>query len=119
MEDEEYLARVLQDNLKLSGYATTVANDGKKALDHLAHATPDIIILDLLMPKHDGFYVLEHVKKNNAWKDIPVFVLSNLGEAHDIKRAMELGAADYFIKSHNTIMDVVTRVTQLLEKKKS
>ncbi len=117
VEDEEYLARALQDNLVPRGCLIDIADNGEKALEYLSHNIPDLVVLDLVMPRRDGFYVLQHIKDNEVWKHIPVFILSNLGETDDIKRAMDLGADDYFIKSHNTILEVITRIMQLLEKK--
>ncbi len=120
VEDEDYIVRVLQDNLAPRGCLIDVVRDGQKAVEYLKeHAAPDLILLDLLMPNRDGFYVLQQVKENEKWKDIPVFVLSNLGETADVHRAMELGANDYFVKSHNTILEVVNRAMNILETKKS
>ena len=119
VEDEDFLIRVLQDNLIPRGCRVAIAHDGEEALSYLTTHTPDIIVLDLLMPKRDGFYVLEQVKKTKKWEHIPVFVLSNLGEPHDIQKAMNLGADDYFVKSHNTIIEVINRIMEILEKNKS
>ncbi len=118
VEDEEYLIRVLRDNLTPRGCNVAFVRDGDEVIAYLENHTPDIVILDLLMPKHDGFYVLDAMKKNEKWKLIPVFVLSNLGEPQDIQRALNLGADDYFVKSHNTIFEVITRIMQILEKHK-
>ena len=116
VEDEEFLARALQDNLTQKGCNISLINNGEEAMRYLEHDAPDIIILDLLMPKRDGFRVIEGIRRNPALKKIPIFVLSNLGEMADIRRAMDLGADDYFVKSHNTISEVVDRVMQLLKK---
>ncbi|MDP3778652.1 MAG: response regulator [bacterium] len=119
VEDEDYIVRVLQDNLAPRGCLIDVVRDGQKAVEYLKeHAAPDLILLDLIMPNRDGFYVLQQVKENEKWKDIPVFVLSNLGETEDVHRAMELGANDYFVKAHNTILEVVNRAMSILESKK-
>ena len=119
VEDEDFLIRALQDNLTPRGCRIAIAHDGEEALAYLATHTPDIIVLDLLMPKRDGFYVLSQMKETDKWKDIPVLVLSNLGEPHDIQKAMDLGADDYFVKSHNTIIEVINRIMDMLEKNKA
>ncbi|MEK9174700.1 MAG: response regulator [Patescibacteria group bacterium] len=74
-----------------------------------------MILLDLLMPKKDGFYVLEVVKNNPEWKLIPVLVLSNLGGDEEIKKAIALGADDYFVKSQHPVEDVIQKVKIMLD----
>ena len=120
VEDEDYIVRVLQDNLAPRGCKIDVARDGQKAVEYLKeHPAPDLILLDIVMPNRDGFYVLQQVKESTNWKDVPVFVLSNLGETEDVQRAMDLGANEYFVNSHNTILEVVNRIMAILETKKS
>ncbi|MHB1118367.1 MAG: response regulator, partial [Minisyncoccota bacterium] len=101
VEDEEFLVRALKDNLESEGYDVAVAMDGEAAFDELAKRKPDLILLDLLLPKKNGFDVLKEIKEHLEWKLVPVVVLSNLGEDSEIKRALELGANDYFVKSQH------------------
>lgn len=115
-EDEDFLIRTLQDNLTAEGIAVDIAKDGEDAIKKIAKNKPDLILLDLLMPKKDGFYVLEELKKNPEWKLIPVIILSNLGEDTEIKRAMEMGANDYFVKSQHPIDEVIKKVKEYLKK---
>jgi DNA-binding response OmpR family regulator len=110
VEDEDFLARVLRDNLTLEGYEIDVATDGEQALEKIRAKQPSLILLDLLLPKKDGFQVLEELKANPDLKLIPVVVLSNLGSDADIKRALAIGADDYFVKSQHPIAEVVERV---------
>lgn len=114
VEDEEFLARALKDNLETEGYGIDVAADSDAAMEKIGKSPPDLILLDLLMPKQSGFSVLEKVKKSEEWKLIPVIVLSNLGGDADIKRAMELGANDYFVKSQHPIEEVVEEIKKYL-----
>ena len=116
VEDEEFLVRTLQDNLNSEGFKTDAAMDGEEAVSKLEKIKPDLILLDLLLPKKDGFYVLSHVKQNPDLKNIPVIVLSNLGGDAEIKRALEMGADDYFVKSQHPIQEVVEKVTSFLTK---
>jgi len=118
-EDEDFLVRTLKDNLDSEGYTVYVAKNGEEAIQKIKEKKPDIILLDLLMPKKDGFYVLEEVKSNPDWKLIPVIVLSNLGEDESIKRALEAGADDYFVKSQHPIQEVVEKVKDYLEGRKT
>jgi len=119
VEDEDFLIRTLQDNLVAEGYAVDIAKDGEEAIEKIGKKKPDLILLDLLMPKKDGFYVLEQMKKNPEWKLIPVIVLSNLGEDTSIKRALEMGADDYFVKSQHPIQEVIEKVKDYLEGRKA
>lgn len=119
VEDEEFLLLALKDNLEAEGYTTDSAMNGDEAVEHIRKQRPNLILLDLLMPKRDGFYVLEEVKKNPEWKLIPVIVLSNLGNDSEIKRALSLGADDYFVKSQHPIEEVIEKVKEYLEGKKS
>lgn len=116
-EDEDFLIRVLEDNLVTEGYAVDIAKNGEEAVEKIGKKKPDLILLDILMPKKDGFYVLEEVKKNPEWKLIPIIVLSNLGGDVEIKRALEMGADDYFVKSQHPIEEVIEKVKDYLRGK--
>ena len=91
VEDEEFLIRALKDNLETEGCTIDTAMNGEEAIERIKKEQPNLILLDLLMPKRDGFNVLEEVKNNPQWKLIPIIVLSNLGEDTEIKRALEMG----------------------------
>ncbi len=119
VEDEEFLIRTLEDNLTAEGYTVDIAKNGDEAIGKIRKKKPDLVLLDILMPKKDGFYVLEKIKKNSEWKLIPVIVLSNLGEDATIKRALEMGADDYFVKSQHPIQEVIEKVKDYLEGKKA
>ncbi len=115
IEDEEFLIRALEDNLTAEGYTVDIAKDGEEATGKIEKKKPNLILLDIVMPKKDGFYVLEEIKKNPEWKLIPVIVLTNLGEDIAIKRAFDMGADDYFVKSQHPIQEVIERVKDYLE----
>ena len=115
VEDEEFLVRALKDNLESEGCTIDTAANGDEAVAEIRKKKPDLILLDLLMPKMDGFYVLEEVKKNPDWRLIPIIVLSNLGGDAEIKRALEMGASDYFVKSQHPIEEVIEKVKEYLE----
>lgn len=119
VEDEEFLIQALKDNLVAENYSVDVAKDGEEAVEKIGKKKPDIVLLDLLMPKKDGFYVLEEVKKNPEWKLIPIIVLSNLGGDAEIKKALEMGADDYFVKSQHPIEEVIEKVKDYLEGRKA
>lgn len=114
VEDEEALAEVLQNQLKKSNFNVEVARDGEEALEKLQKIKPDLILLDLILPKMNGFEVLERVKGGFETRSIPVIVLSNLGSDEDIKRAIKLGAEDYYVKVQHPIFEIVEKVSKFL-----
>lgn len=117
VEDEEFLVRALKDNLVSEGSSVSVAMDGEAVFDEIKKHKPALILLDLLLPKKNGFDVLKELKASPEWQLIPVIVLSNLGEDSEIKRALELGASDYFVKSQHPIQEVIEKVKEYLQGK--
>lgn len=109
-EDEKPMANALGLKLRSAGFETTLVYDGESAVSATRESPFDLILLDLVMPKKDGFYVLEELKKSKI--TTPVIVSSNLSQEEDIKRARELGAKDYFIKSDTTLAQIVEKVKQ-------
>jgi two-component system, chemotaxis family, chemotaxis protein CheY len=111
-EDEKVLLNVLKERFEDEGWKVSAANDGEEALEKLKKAGRDgfdLLILDLLMPKKDGFGVLEDIKDNAELIDLPIIVLSNLGSDEDIKRAMKMGADDYYVKSQHPMSEIVEK----------
>lgn len=117
VEDEEFLVRAVKDNLVSEGCTVSVAMDGEAVFKEIEKKKPALILLDLLLPKKNGFDVLKELKSNPEWQLIPVVVLSNLGEDSEIKRALDLGASDYFVKSQHPIQEVVEKVKEYLQGK--
>ena len=117
VEDEEALRRVLQEKMEHSGYETFAAKDGDEGFEMAKSKNPDIILLDLILPKHSGFDVLGMLKKDPELKGIPVFILSNLAEDENLKQALAMGAEDYFVKAQHPINEIVEKVkNRLIEK---
>ena len=110
VEDEEVLALVLKEKLELDHFEVQTAADGEAGLAAVGSFRPDFILLDLVMPKKTGMEVLEELKASPQFKDIPVIVLSNLDTDADIKKALALGALDYFVKAHHPINEIVEKV---------
>lgn len=112
VEDEKPLAHVLSLKLSHEGFTPKIATDGNSAMDMLKHETFDLIILDLMMPRMNGFKVLEELKaKENK---IPIIVATNLGQDEDLRRVKELGAADYLVKSDTSLSDIMERINKML-----
>lgn len=115
VEDDKILANIYKIKFSKSGFNVTIAYDGDQAIGAVNKQIPNVILLDLLMPKKDGFEVLKELRANALWKDVPVVVASNLGQDEDIKRAMSMGADNYFIKSNVKIADVVDTVLKTIK----
>lgn len=111
-EDEKPMAKALELKLNSAGFETVTAFDGAQAIAALEKDTFDVLLLDLMMPVRDGFSVLEEIKKKQL--PIQVIVSTNLSQPEDEKRAKELGAVDYFVKSDTSISMVIEHVKQVL-----
>ncbi len=110
VEDDEHISKVYEIKLRKEGLVTVLARDGEEAVVKIISEKPDLIILDLMLPKRDGFWVLEEIKKNPETAGIPVIVLSNLGQKGDQERALALGANEYLVKVDYPIQDVIDKV---------
>ncbi|MDQ5952628.1 MAG: two-component system, OmpR family, response regulator [Patescibacteria group bacterium] len=112
IEDEKPMAMALQLKFRKIGYVAEVAFDGEAALALLKTQKFDVVLTDLMMPKVDGFAVLQALKEQG--NPVPVLVLSNLSQAEDERRARDLGAKDFFVKSNTTIAAIVEAVQNFL-----
>jgi CheY-like chemotaxis protein len=113
-EDDRFLRKAAEMALKRHGYTVLTAADGEEALEAARSALPDLILLDLIMPKLNGFDVLQALKKEAPTAQIPVIVLSNLGQDRDVQQAMHAGATAYFIKTDLSLHALVQRVEETL-----
>lgn len=117
VEDERMLADMYGTKFTMEGFEIVKAYDGADGLEKARAEQPDFILLDIIMPKLDGFAVLKELRNDPKLKNTPVLMLTNLGQDDDIKKGKELGAEDYFVKSNHTPADVVMKVKELLSKK--
>ena len=118
-EDDQFLRDVFTKELSKAGYSVQCAENGEEALAVLSDRKPAAILLDILMPKVDGFHVLESCKNNPALADIPVIMLTSLGQEEDIRRAKELGAEGYFMKAEMDLDLLVSMVSRIIPREKS
>jgi CheY-like chemotaxis protein len=119
VEDDSFISGMYQTKLSSLGYAVEVKEDGEAAWQRLTQdPLPDLLLLDIVLPKKDGFEILEALRKEDRTKNLPVILLTNLGQKPDIERGIALGADDYIIKAHYTPTEVVEKITKLLEAKK-
>ena len=115
VEDDKFLRKAAEAMLKKHGFTVTTAADGEEGLAAARLQPPDMVLLDLIMPKLQGFQVLEALKGAVETAGIPVIVLSNLVQDADVARALQSGAVAYFIKSNTSLTNLVTKVRDVLE----
>ena len=113
-EDDRFLRKAAAAMLRRQGFTVLTAEDGEEALRVARAETPDLILLDLIMPKMQGFEVLKALKSDPQTSSIPVVILSNLGQESDSKAAREMGALDYWVKANLALEELVKRVEQTL-----
>jgi len=109
VEDDEHISKVYEIKFAKEGINVVLARDGEEAVVKITAEKPDVILLDLMIPKKDGFGVLEEIKKNPELVNIPVIILSNLGQKSDQDRAIALGANEYLVKVDYSIQDVINK----------
>jgi len=115
IEDDPFISDVYITNLRNSGFEVSLASDGKRGLELIKKEKINLILLDLLLPKIDGFAVLKKIKKEPSSKNIPVIILTNLGEKEDIEKGKKLGAIDYLVKISFTPKEVIEKINTYLE----
>lgn len=115
IEDEEALQRTMAEYLTDEKFEVLGAMDGQTGLEMAQTKLPDIILLDIILPKMDGFLVLEELKKSEKTKHIPVILLTNLENMENIQKAFEKGAAAYLIKADFKLEDVVGKIKEILK----
>lgn len=118
VEDDNILSKAINAALKEKRFKTAVAADGEEALVKVKKFKPDLILLDLIMPKKSGEEVLAELKKDEKTKYIPVLVATVKSEQESIARCVALGARGYFIKAHYTLDEIVKEVKKVLAEKK-
>lgn len=117
VEDDKFLRDLMSQKLSHDGFTVKEAIDGEEGIKSATQDPPDLILLDLLLPRIDGFGVLEKIKKDAKLANIPVVILSNLGQKEDVTKAMAMGAQDFLIKSNFTLGEVVEKIKAILKKK--
>ncbi len=115
IEDESALQKTIGEVLGQEGYEVVSALDGEVGLRLAKGRKPDLILLDLILPKITGFDVLKRLKEDDETKDIPVIILTNLEDPRDIEKAVELGAKTYLSKAQYDLEEVVAKVKKALE----
>ena len=112
VDDEPSVLMTYQMILEQQGYQVLVAENGREALERAKSSLPDLILLDLMMPGMDGMTLLTKLRREPGFEDLPVIMLSALSDEAGMRKAKELGAQDYLVKSRFTYDDLVRRVEQ-------
>ncbi len=114
VEDEPLLGNLLKQRLEKEGFEIVLARDGEEALAKLRESKPDLILLDIILPKISGFELLETLQADPQFERAPVIVISNLGQESDVARGQSLGAIQYFVKAKVSIEELVEHVKTFL-----
>jgi len=115
IEDDKFLRDLISQKLIKEGYDIAEAVDGEKGVESAKEEKPDLVLLDLILPGIDGFEVLSRIKSDPSSAQIPVIILSNLGQKDDIERGLKMGAADYLIKAHFTPGEIIDKIRVILK----
>lgn len=115
IEDDLFLVEIYTTKFKESGFEIENLNNSEIALSYIRESKPDLILLDVVMPKIDGFELIRKIKEENDLKIIPIIFLTNLGQKEDIEKGLDLGAVDYVVKAHFMPSEIVDRVKKILK----
>jgi DNA-binding response OmpR family regulator len=116
VEDEPLLGTLMKQRLESEGVEALLARDGEEAINILRTTKPDLILLDIILPKISGFELLETMQADPSIEKAPVIITSNLGQDSDVQRGQSLGAIEYFVKAKVSIEDLVEHVKGVLIK---
>jgi len=112
IEDEEIMIELLERKLVQEGYEVSVARDGEEGLRLIREVWPNLILLDIILPKMNGFEVLTEINKNSSFKKIPVIIISNSGQSVELSKAIRLGVKDWLIKTEFEPQELVEKVVK-------
>lgn len=114
VEDEKLLTKILEMKLGHEGYEIVNAKDGEEGLNLMRQTKPDLVLLDIILPKKNGLEVMQEMRKDSELKDMPVIVISNSGQPVELDKAKQLGALDWIIKTEFDPNEVVEKVKKFL-----
>ena len=112
VEDDAYYSKIYKEKIAKEGFDVATAADGAEGLEIVKKRIPDLVILDILMPKMDGFDFLQKIRQNKKLKNLKVLVMTNLDQKADVSKAFELGAKHYFVKSDISIDELMNKVKE-------
>lgn len=115
VEDDNFLLNMYLTKFELEGFTVITANDGEKGIKLSTKELPDIVLLDVMLPKVDGFAVLKQIKANSKTAKIPVILLTNLSQKDQIDQGLIAGASEYLIKAHFMPSEIVEKIKNILK----
>ncbi|MDI6882936.1 MAG: response regulator [Patescibacteria group bacterium] len=115
IEDDKFLRELIARKLSQENYKILEAIEGEEGLKKIKTEKPNLVLLDLILPGIDGFEVLSQMNEDPVLAQVPVIILSNLGQREDIERGLKLGAVDYLVKAHFTPNEIIEKVKQVLK----
>lgn len=115
IEDDAFLQGLEANKLRKEGYEVITASTGEEGIEKINEDGINFILLDLVLPSYDGFDILKKIRETEKIKDLPVIVFSNLSEDKDIKKANDLGATDFMVKSNFTLDELIERIASVLK----
>lgn len=119
IEDDPMVVKMYKRKMDMEGFAVTLAFNGEEGLAAVKNDRPDLILLDIMMPKMNGIDTLKALKADPSFKEIPVVILTNLGDrAEDIQKCKELGAEDYWVKANMPLNEITEKIKMILSRKK-
>jgi len=113
VEDDSFLSSLLKNRLQKEGFEVIVAKDGDEAVNYLKNIKPDLLLLDLILPKKTGFEVMEELRSNPQLQgnvNLPIIVISNLGQQEDVTKSRQLGAIEYYVKAKVSIDELIEKI---------
>lgn len=115
VEDDQFLSKAFILKLNAAGFDAIAIRDGQDAFDTISREMPDLVLLDLMLPKRSGFDILADLKKDEKLKNIPVIIMSNLGQEEEVQRGLSLGASEYLVKTNIKLEEVVNKINTYLK----
>jgi len=114
IEDDSFLRNLYKDKLRKEGFDFIEATSGIEGMNKIINESPDLVILDILLPMKGGFDILEEMNANGLIEEIPVIILSSLKQKSDIEEGRKLGAQDYFVKSETDFSEFLERIKEII-----
>jgi len=115
IEDEEALQKSLTKALQLEGFDVLSAHDGQSGIDMTEKERPDLVLLDLILPKVDGFEVLKRIKTSPSTKEIPVIILTNLEQIQSVEKLIQYGPLNYLVKANYNLDEIIEKIREVLK----
>ncbi len=115
IEDDPFLVEIYSTKLKEVGFSVIIAVDGDEGLKKMKKETPELLLLDIVLPNSNGWEILRDIKKDDKLSNLKVVILSNLGEKEEVEKGLKLGAVRYLVKAHYTPSEVVEEIKKILK----